>query len=98
MVGMDKAAIQKLFNLARISITEADLSRFSSEFSDILQYAEKLKEAPLEDIPPTLSMAYRSNVFRDDYVALHGSKKLIAEQFPESKNGYLKTKNVFEAK
>ena len=97
---MDKASIEKLFGLARVEATPDELERFSGEFQATLDYAAKLKGAPLGDLPPTLSMAPRTNVCREDGVALlqGDTLELLVSQFPEFKEKYLKVKNVFGAK
>jgi aspartyl-tRNA(Asn)/glutamyl-tRNA(Gln) amidotransferase subunit C len=94
---MDKADIEKLFELAKIKVTSEELERFPREFNAILEYAKKLKEAPLGALPPTLSMAPRKNVFREDESRDPENEMtaLLVDQFPELKEGYLKTKNVF---
>lgn len=95
---MDKEGIKRLFELACVGVTNEELARFQNEFKAILEYAAKLKEAPLGDLPPTLSMAPRTNVSREDrsVPVQDESLELLISQFPESKEKYLKTKNVFK--
>lgn len=90
-----KEDVQKLAALARISIDEAELEKFTKEFDAILAYVGQLEslELPkdLHDKKPPLR-----NVMREDGEPTPGGTytKKITEQFPEKEGDYLKVKQI----
>lgn len=87
--------VKKLAALARISIDDAELEKFTSEFDAILAYVGQLEtlEIPKDmtgEKPPL------RNVMRDDtgpYAARSFTAK-IAEQFPMREGDYLVVKQI----
>ena len=94
---MDKAGIEKLFELAKIEVTALELERFPREIEAILAYVAELQKADVGEAHPMPSMAPASNILRSD--ELSGSDENTCEgitrQFPDLENGFLKTKKVF---
>lgn len=90
---MDARDVEKLFELAKIEIEKEDLEKFPHELNSILGYVSKLKEASLGGIPPLLSLVPENNMIRKDVPT--DTQFEGREQFPESEEGYLKTKKVF---
>jgi len=64
--------IPHIAKLARIELTDDEASRFDSQLSQILEYAEKLKELDVSDIEPTAHAYPVFDVVRED-VALDES-------------------------
>ncbi len=90
--------VKHLFDLARIEVSKAELEQFPKELNAIFSYIEELKKAPVEGVSPTLSFAPVLSELREDEArSMEGSDvEFLVHSFPESKNGYLKTKKVFE--
>jgi len=89
--------VKKLFALARVEATAEELERLPKEISDILTYIDKLKSAPLGELPPTLSFAPSLEELRPDEVVSQDAadNAALKAQFPEASGDYLKTKKVF---
>lgn len=86
--------VKRLAALARITVPDAELEKFSKEFESVLAYVgqiEALKaEKKTESVPPL------RNVFRADG-APHESgayTEELAAQFPEREGNYLKVKKI----
>ena len=94
---LDPEEIKKLFLLARIEASEDELKTLPRELDAILEYVSVLQKAPAGDAPPTLSMAPPGGQLRPDKSELVDERThdLLIKQFPETKDGYLKTKKVF---
>ncbi len=87
--------VEKLANLSRLALTEAEKASFSNEIGAILGYIGQINS--LAEQSPKIN--YSSiNVLRDD-VVVHGSgeytHKLIANA-PESEGNYVKVKKILE--
>lgn len=86
--------VRRLAALARVEVPESELSRFASEFDDVLAYVGKLDELTLEKRDRQLSPV--RNVFRDD-AHPHESgtyTEKIAEQFPGREGNSLSVKQI----
>ena len=58
--------VEKIANLARLELTDAEKQQYLSQLSAILDYAEMLDELDLEDVQPTAHAITRQNIMRDD--------------------------------
>jgi len=107
-----KKELRRIAKLARLSITKDEEERFTKELSSILNYVEKLKEVDVSGVEPTSHPFEVENVMRSDEnqkpsfhlwkrggrrerSSLRPSKRLL-ELAPETKDGYLKVKSIFE--
>ena len=52
--------------LARLTLTDDEVTRFSHQLSDILAYVDKLGELDTTDVEPTAHALPLANVFRED--------------------------------
>ncbi|HRH24090.1 MAG TPA: Asp-tRNA(Asn)/Glu-tRNA(Gln) amidotransferase subunit GatC [Candidatus Paceibacterota bacterium] len=86
--------VKKLAALARLSIPEHDLARFSKEFESILTYISQINE--LKVSKEAKAVPTMRNVFREDgephATGLYTEK--IAEQFPQRDGEYLSVKQI----
>jgi aspartyl-tRNA(Asn)/glutamyl-tRNA(Gln) amidotransferase subunit C len=89
-----KEDVKKLAALARISITDEELEKFTAEFDAILAYVGQLEKLDLpkagEAKPPL------RNVMREDGEPHESGKYTakIAEQFPAREGDYLEVKQI----
>ena len=92
-----KKELRRIAKLARLSLTKDEEERFTKELSSILNYVEKLKEADVSGVEPISHPIVLENVMRrsDENQKLAKSKRLL-ELAPETKDGYLKVKSIFE--
>ncbi len=86
--------VKKLAALARISIADGELRKFTKEFDSILAYVAQLEKLELPKtgaIQPPLR-----NVMRADGEPHESGKytEKIAEQFPEREGDYLAVKQI----
>ncbi len=87
--------VKKLAALARISLAEGELAKFTKEFDAILAYVSQLEQLDLpkdlKDAKPPLR-----NVLREDTNATPAgtwTKKIVAA-FPEKEGDYLVVKQI----
>ncbi|HET9641283.1 MAG TPA: Asp-tRNA(Asn)/Glu-tRNA(Gln) amidotransferase subunit GatC [Candidatus Paceibacterota bacterium] len=91
-----KDDVKKLAALARISVDEAELAAFTSEFDGILSYVGQLENAPAkpgQDEKPALR-----NIMREDAAARPAGTytEKIAAQFPKRKGDALSVKQIIQ--
>ena len=72
-IDMDKQKItveqvKTVAKLARLNLNDAEISQFSAQLSDILQYIEKLNQLDTAGIEPLAHCLPVSNCLRDDII------------------------------
>ena len=60
--------VEKIAHLARLALTEEQITEYQEQLSAVLDYAEMLNEVNLTDVEPTAHAVARQNVFRQDNV------------------------------
>lgn len=65
-MSLTLADVEKIAHLARLELTEAEKKQYLEQLSAILDYAERLNELDLTDIPPTSHAIAQQNIMRSD--------------------------------
>lgn len=58
--------VRHVARLARLALTDEEVTALGGQLSNILAYAEKVSEVATEDVPPTSHPYPLRNVWRDD--------------------------------
>ena len=58
--------------LARLDLTDDEITEFSAELSEILQYVEQLQSIDVEGLKPTNQVTGLTNVTREDQTVDYG--------------------------
>lgn len=66
MPNISRDEVAHLANLARLAVTEDELTTFAGQLDVILQSVATVGEVAADDIPPTTHAVPLINVFRDD--------------------------------
>ena len=86
--------IKKLAEMARLDMTDDEMSEMAHDFDGILAYVDQVKEATgvaQDDVKFSFT-----NIVREDEVTNEPgfyTDKIVAE-FPDKSNGYLKVKQI----
>ena len=88
--------VERLAELARIELVEAEKQELLSDMESILGYVKQIEEAKVNVQPSGLNGDYSAfNVWREDKIEPREfSRELIISQFPDSKDGFLKVKRI----
>lgn len=60
--------VLQIAELAKLSLTENELTAYAEQLSAVLEYASRLEQLDTADIPPTATVLPLQNVMRDDVV------------------------------
>ena len=66
MAGISKDEVLHVARLARLELTDDEVSRFQEQLSQILEAVSKVSELDLTDVPPTAHPLAIENAWRDD--------------------------------
>lgn len=92
---MEKAEIAHLGELARIELTDAELSQLEAEIPAILEYVGTINEIVADDVT-TKQVGARYNVLRPDEVgnAPESFTKEFLAEAPETDGRHVKVKKI----
>lgn len=92
-LGLEK--VKYLSNLARLGLSEDELSSFAPELRQIMEFVEQLKLASTDNVKPTNQVTGLSDVWREDEVK---PSKLTREELlanaPDQQDGFIKVKRI----
>lgn len=95
MAKLTREDVLKLARLARIDLSEDELSEFESEFNEILQYVEQLQAVDIEGYEATSQVTGLTNVTRKDVKKEYGyTPEVLLENVPSVENGQIKVKRM----
>jgi aspartyl-tRNA(Asn)/glutamyl-tRNA(Gln) amidotransferase subunit C len=75
--------VRHVANLARLGLTDDEMSKMGGELDAILDSIEKIRELDLADVPPTANPLDLSNVLRPDEPRPELSREEALSQAPE---------------
>lgn len=89
-MSLSRQDIEKVALLARLKLTEAELSKMTDELAQIVGYVDQLAEVNTDGIQPMAHAVETANVFRDDAVAASLPRiKALANAPHHDDRGYL---------
>ncbi len=95
MAKLSKDDVLKLAQLARLDLTDEEVTEFSSELSEILQYVEKLSSVDVKGLKPTQQITGLTNVTRKDEIMDYGYEpKDLLKNVPEVQKDLIKVKRM----
>jgi len=95
-VSISKEQVQHVARLARLSLNQEEVERFTVQLNDILRFVEKLNELDTEDVEPTSHVLPMANVLREDEVRPSWPREKALVNAPEQKDGMFRVPPVFE--
>ena len=84
-IGRDDVA--RLADLARIQLTEEEITRFAGEFDSIMDAVASVSEVATADVPATSHPIPMTNVFRKDVVTGTLTQEQALAGAPEAEDG-----------
>jgi len=95
MAKLTREDVVKLASLARISLSDDEVTEFANELSAILQYVEQLSNVDVSGLQPTNQVTGLTNVMRTDDVKDYGYQPLdLLKNVPKTQDNMLKVKRM----
>ncbi len=89
---MDIKDVENLAELAKIELSDDEKTSILKDMGGILEYVKVIEKVEVPDVTP---MYNERNVWREDTIEPRKfSKELIAGQFPDAQDGFLKVKKI----
>ncbi|MBA3758749.1 Asp-tRNA(Asn)/Glu-tRNA(Gln) amidotransferase subunit GatC [Candidatus Saccharibacteria bacterium] len=95
MVKLSHEDVLKLARLARLQLTDSEVTQFSGEISAILGYVEQLKSVDVDSLMPTSQVTGLTNVMRKDDMQNYGPTPAdLLKNAPATKDGHIKVNRM----
>ncbi len=82
--------------LARVGLSDDEVSRFQNQLSQILDYFERLQEVNTENVPPTAHTLAMHNVMRDDEPHPSIDKEEVLANAPHREDDHFRVRAILE--
>lgn len=100
MVKLSKEEILHVAKLAKLSLKDTEIKKFSPQLSNVISFVSELSEVDTKNIEPTSQTTGLENIKRSDEiieVSTLTQKKAISGT-DEIHNGYFKVKAILEGR
>jgi aspartyl-tRNA(Asn)/glutamyl-tRNA(Gln) amidotransferase subunit C len=68
MTTLTSTQVRHIAKLARLRLSDAEVEKFTTELTSILNYVDMLGEVDTKNVEPTAQVTGQTNSFRDDVV------------------------------
>jgi aspartyl-tRNA(Asn)/glutamyl-tRNA(Gln) amidotransferase subunit C len=94
--ALDEGTVRHIAHLARLTMSDEEISLFAGQLSSILDYMAQLNELDTTGIAPTAHPLPLSNVFRDDEVCPSLDPDQALHNAPERHEGFFRVPRVLD--
>lgn len=92
---LSKEQVEHISSLARIGISEEEKQKFQEDLGSVLDYIDKLQKVDVFGVEPTAHITGLENQTRkDERDPSCTDSQILIDMAPETKDGYVKTKQV----
>ena len=93
---LSREEVLHIARLARVALTEEEISRLSQQLSNILENFEILQQVDTSDVPPTAQSVTLQSVMREDEVAPSFPPEDILANAPRREGDWFRVRAVLE--
>jgi aspartyl-tRNA(Asn)/glutamyl-tRNA(Gln) amidotransferase subunit C len=95
MSKLKREDVLKLAALSKLRLSDAEIEKFQTELSEILDYVEMLDSVDTQGMEPTYQVTGLRNAMRDDEIKDYGySTSDLLKNAPALQDGQFKVKRV----
>lgn len=91
---VSKEELMHIAKLADIKIKDNEIEDYLNNLQDILNFAEVVNKAPIEDMEETIGTNENYNVFRKDEIKEFENHEGLLQNAPEAERGMFKIPKV----
>ena len=93
---LSREEVLHIARLARVALTEAEITRMSEQLSNLLEHFEVLQQVDTEGVPPTAQSVALQSVMRDDVVAPSLAQEDVLANAPRREDDCFRVRAVLE--
>lgn len=95
-MSVSKEDVLHIAKLSRLSLTEQELEKYTTDLSNIVNFANELSNIDISDVKPTAHILDIKNVFRKDKVQESYDREEILKNAPTKDAGCISVPKVVE--
>jgi aspartyl-tRNA(Asn)/glutamyl-tRNA(Gln) amidotransferase subunit C len=96
-MALERKDVEHVAHLARLELTEEELTRLHRQLGNILGYVEKLNQADTAGVEPLVHATGGGNVFREDETQPSLDRAAALDQAPDSDGWFFRVPRIIEA-
>ncbi|HSH01203.1 MAG TPA: Asp-tRNA(Asn)/Glu-tRNA(Gln) amidotransferase subunit GatC [Anaerolineae bacterium] len=96
-MSLTRADVEKVALLARLALTEGEISQYQEQLTAVLAYVERINELDVDDIEPTTHAVPMANVWREDVIEPSLTTEEALANAPQKAEAQFKIKAVLPA-
>ena len=93
---LSREEVLHIARLARVALTEAEITRMSEQLSNLLEHFQVLQQVDTEGVPPTAQSINLQSVMRDDVVTPSLTQEEVLANAPRREDDCFRVKAVLE--
>lgn len=95
-MAISRKEVEHIAHLARLTLTEEEITLYSKQLNDILKYIDKLNELDVDQIEPMSHVLDIINVMREDKHLPSLSREEVMANAPDHDNEHFKVPRVLK--
>lgn len=95
-MALSPQEVQHVAELAKLHLSDEEITQFAEQLSQILDHAEVLQEIDTSAVPPTPYVLDLDNVMRADVPHSGLDKENVLKNAPDHSDGFFRVRAVFE--
>jgi aspartyl-tRNA(Asn)/glutamyl-tRNA(Gln) amidotransferase subunit C len=95
-MSLTPETVRRIADLARLELSEAEVSQYCGQLSAILEYAARLQAIDTSGIPPTSSVLPSESLLREDEPLAGLSRNELLNNAPAVKRGQYQVPPILE--
>ena len=95
-MAISRKEVEHIAHLARLTLTEEEITLYSKQLNDILKYIDKLNELDIDQIEPMSHVLDIINVMREDKHLPSLSREEVMANAPDHDNKHFKVPRVLK--
>ena len=89
MASLSRSDVEHVAHLARLGLTEDEISLLQGQLNQIVDQYAKLAELPTDEIAPTAQTIELENILRDDTVTASLAVEEVLRNASDASDGYV---------
>ena len=90
--------VKKIAKLAKLKLTDDEITLYSSQMSQIINYISQLNEVDTSNIDPLSNMIDNNNVIREDKIKESLDKSISLKNAPQSDGEFILVPKIIRSK
>lgn len=93
---IDRETVRDVANLAKLALSEEEITLYQEQLSAILDHIQILQEADVSNVPPTAHASRLNNIMRADVPQPSYPPAALLANAPDQEDNFLKVNAVLE--